>query len=403
MNGRASLPDPDRAALERSARLRERVVAAATEAPGGVLAFDRFMALALYAPDLGYYAAGGEIFGAEGDFVTAPESGELYGACLARQCAEVLAAGGDTIVEYGAGSGRLAALLLGALLPRFPHLRYHIVEPSAGLRARQRARLAVAGAELAARVTWSATPPPLRAQGVVIANEVLDAMPARCYMVERGSAVELGVRAAGGGLAWARMATGTPPPEALASAVADRADGFRFEHLPELGPWCVGLREVLSAGIVLVADYGYPRHEILHPARHDGTLKCHYRHHVHDDPFFHPGVQDITVSVDFTSVAEAAHDNGWRVAGYVTQAGFLLACGLQQIMAERAGAGAAADYVLAQEAKRLLLPGEMGQVVKIMALALDYDAPLTAFGADERHRLGGFADAPQKQPGSASA
>ncbi|MGE0484360.1 MAG: class I SAM-dependent methyltransferase [Gammaproteobacteria bacterium] len=389
MNGAQSLPDPDRAALERSAELTDRIRAAITASADGTIGFDDFMALALYAPGLGYYAAEQAIFGAAGDFVTAPESGELFGRCLARQCAEILAQGGTTIVEYGAGSGRLATLLLDLLTPAFPSMRYHIVEPSAALRARQRATVESGRAGRLAQVEWSADHPRLGGCGVIVANEVVDALPARCYARVEGHSGEIGVTWNGNGFAWCTR-DGEPPP-ALAAVLEGRDDGYRCEHIVGLDAWCGGLRGVFDSGIALVADYGYPRHEILHPTRLAGTLKCHYRHHVHDDPFLYPGLQDITVAVDFTTLAEAAGGAGWHVAGYVTQAGFLIAGGLERIMAEAASGKAAADYALAQEAKRLLLPGEMGQVVKVMALALDYDAPLSAFAQDERQRLGGFA------------
>jgi SAM-dependent MidA family methyltransferase len=390
MNEAQSLPDPDRAALERSAALAERIRAAIAASADATIGFDTFMNYALYEPGLGYYAAAQAIFGKAGDFVTAPESGELFGRCLARQCAEILAHGGDTIVEYGAGSGRLAGLLIDLLAPDFPALRYHIVEPSAALRARQRATLEAGAAGRLARVDWSEHHPRLGGVGVIVANEVVDAMPARCYARIEGHGRELGVTLHGNAFAW-RTRDGARPPAVLAALLDARDDGYRCEHIVGLDAWLDGLYGVFDRGIALIADYGYPRHEILHPARTAGTLKCHYRHHVHDDPFVYPGLQDITVAVDFTALAEAASAAGWRVAGYVTQAGFLIACGLERVMAEAASGTAAADYALAQEAKRLLLPGEMGQVVKVMALALDYDAPLTACAADERQRLGGFA------------
>ncbi|MCB1749650.1 MAG: SAM-dependent methyltransferase [Gammaproteobacteria bacterium] len=390
MNGAQSLPDPDRAGLERSAVLVDRIRAAIAATAAGVIGFDTFMAMALYTPGLGYYAAGQAIFGAPGDFVTAPESGELFGRCLARQCAEVLTQGGDAIVEYGAGSGRLAALLIDLLAPDFPALRYHIVEPSAALRVRQRATLEAGAGERLARLSWSEDHPRLGGGGVIIANEVVDAMPARCYTIIDGQPCELGVTWADGAFAW-RPRAAAPPPSALAGALAACAEGYRCEHIVGLAAWCAGLRDVFERGVALVADYGYPRHEILHPARSAGTLKCHYRHHVHDDPFFHPGLQDITVAVDFTTLAEAGAGAGWRIAGYLPQAHFLIGCGLERLMAALHSGDAAADYARAQEAKRLLLPGEMGQVVKVLALALDYDAPLAAFAVDERQRLGGFA------------
>jgi SAM-dependent MidA family methyltransferase len=390
----ASLPDPDPAGLERSRRLRALLRAEIEAEPAGAIGFERYMARVLYEPGLGYYAADNPIFGAAGDFVTAPESGELFGACLARQCRDILAHGdgdGDVVVEYGAGSGRLAAALCADLLDAFPALRYHIVEPSAVLRERQRARLDAAVPGLLPRVSWSADHQAC-GSGIVIANEVLDAMPAARVLNGAGGPQALGVGLDGEDFAWRALDLPEPPPPAgFLAGLAALPAGCVSEYLPGLATWCRGLASVLERGVVLIGDYGYARHEYLHPARCDGTLKCHYRHHVHDDPFFLPGLQDLTVSVDFTHLAEAANAAGFEVAGYTTQARFLLGCGLEAVMHAAAGASATADYARAQEAKRLLLPGEMGETCKFMALAIDYHHALCGFVADERHRLDGYA------------
>ncbi|MEQ8233594.1 MAG: SAM-dependent methyltransferase [Gammaproteobacteria bacterium] len=391
MSAPASLPDPDPAGLERSRRLAALIRADIDAAPGAVIGFEQFMQRALYEPGLGYYAAGNPIFGAAGDFVTAPESGDLFAACLARQCREILAGDGEVIVEYGAGSGQLAAALCAALGNEFATLRYHIIEPSATLRERQRERLAATVPAMRERVTWSDQPVAC-GTGVVIANEVLDALPAARMRNGEGGPEVLGVGLAGEDFTWrAPGPAAASPPAGFSAALAALPPGCVSEYLPGLDAWCRGLREVLERGVVLVGDYGYARHEYVHPARPDGTLKCHYRHHVHDDPFFLPGLQDITVAVDFTHLAEAASAAGLHVAGYVTQARFLLGCGLEEVMLAAAGGSAAADYARAQEAKRLLLPGEMGETCKFMALTIDYDRALRGFVADERHRLDGYA------------
>ncbi|MEQ8660110.1 MAG: SAM-dependent methyltransferase [Gammaproteobacteria bacterium] len=391
MKADASLPDPDPAGLERSRRLGTLIRAEIAATSAGAIGFARYMERVLYEPGLGYYAADNPIFGAAGDFVTAPESGELFGACLARQCREILDHGGDVIVEYGAGSGRLAGVLCASLLGADAALRYHIVEPSAVLRARQRAWLAATVPALLGRVSWSADHVAC-GSGVVIANEVLDAMPAARVRNDAGGPVALGVGLAGDAFAWRALGPPRPaPPDAFMQALATLPYGYVSEYLPGLEAWCGALAGVLERGVVLLGDYGYARHEYLHPARATGTLKCHYRHHVHDDPFFLPGLQDLTVSVDFTHLAEAASAAGMRVAGYVSQTRFLLGCGLDEVMQAAAGRSARADYARAQEAKRLLLPGEMGETCKFMALAIDYDRPLRGFVADERHRLDGFA------------
>lgn len=391
MSAPASLPDPDPAGLARSRRLAALIRADIAASPAGAIPFADYMRRVLYEPGLGYYASDNPIFGAAGDFVTAPESGGLFAACLARQCRDILGDDGEVVVEYGAGSGRLAGALCGTLLGTDPALRYHIVEPSAALRARQREHLEHTVPELVERVSWSADHV-AAGVGVIVANEVLDAMPAARVRAVDAGAEALGVGLDGDAFVWRAMGRPEPPPPAaFLAALAAHPAGYVSEYLPGLETWCEGLAGVLSRGVALIADYGYARHEYLHPARRDGTLKCHYRHHVHDDPFFLPGLQDLTVSVDFTHLAEAAAAAGFRVAGYTTQARFLIGCGLEQIMADAAGVSAVDDYARAQEAKRLLLPGEMGETFKFMALAMDYDAALCGFVIDERHRLDGFA------------
>jgi SAM-dependent MidA family methyltransferase len=391
VDDRASLPDPDPATLERSAVLADLVREEIAATQEGAIGFDRYMELALYAPGLGYYSAGNAIFGDRGDFVTAPESGSLFARCLARQCAEIMIHSGTRVVEYGAGSGQLAVALAAALLAEDTRRSYHIVEPSAALRARQQALLAAERPVESARFSWSATHPSASGSGVVIANEVIDAMPARRYRLTRGVVHELGVGVARGRFVWQELRS-RPVPAELPAALAGYPDGYTCERHPGLVDWCRALRRVVDRGVVLISDYGYAGHEYLHPDRSDGTLKCHYRHHVHADPFALPGAQDITVAVDFTALAEAAHLAGFRVAGYTTQTHFLLACGIEAIIAASSAGGAIEAYLIAQEAKRLLLPGEMGQTCKFMALAIDYDAPLSGFAADERHRLDGFQD-----------
>jgi SAM-dependent MidA family methyltransferase len=386
----ASLPDPDPAALERSARLSERI-RAAIRAAGGMLAFDRYMQMALYEPGLGYYVADTPIFGRAGDFVTAPEAGELFAACLARQCRDILAATGGGIVEYGAGSGRLAGDLLAALAALGVEPRhYWIVEPSLALARRQRAHLAARTTPRAGEVRWFEDHPTAAHRGVVIVNEVLDAMPARRFVVLQGQVHELGVGLDGEAFTWMADDAPLPRPWPLADAkLAALPERYVSEWHAGLATWLRAVRERLEQGLVLIADYGYPRHEYLHPARASGTLKCHYRQRAHGDPFFHPGLQDITVAIDFTALAEAAADAGFTVAGYATQAAFLLGCGLTEILA--AGAGdPVRDFTRAQEAKLLLLPGEMGETFKFMGLAAAYGEGLRGFARDERHRLAGM-------------
>ncbi len=364
----------------------QRIVDAIEAAPGRVIGFDRYMQIALYEPGLGYYTGDNAIFGAGGDFVTAPESGVLFARCLARQCAEILDVTGGVVIEYGAGSGRLAAHLLTLLGDALDG--YHIIEPSARLRERQRALIAAEAPAQAARVVWHERPPAQRFSGVVIANEVLDALPARRYVVEAGAVHELGVGLEHGELVW-RVAPAAVPA-ALAAALAGYAEGYTTEALPGMSAWVAALGAMLERGVALICDYGYAGHEFLHPARSSGTLKCHYRHQVHDDPFRAPGIEDLTTAVNFSDLAETADAAGLTVGGFTTLTRFLIASGIERELAAAARGDAAHDYTLAQEAKLLLLPGEMGQTCKLMALARDYAAPLSGFAADERHRLAGF-------------
>lgn len=382
---KSSLPDPDQATLERVAGLTPLIDAAIAHA-GGVLPFDAFMELALYTPGLGYYAAAPAIFGAPGDFLTAPEAGTLFAACLARQLADLLPACGATLVEYGAGSGALAAALLASDLP-IDH--YHVIEPSAALRARQHERLAAVPGALV-RTRWHAAPPHDGLAAVVVANEVLDALPVKRFVIEDGVARELGVARDGAGYAWRCVPGPALLPPALAALAATLPEGYTSEWCPRLGGWLAGLDGLLERGVALVVDYGYPRHDYYHPARVAGTLTCHFRHRVHDDALWLPGAQDLTASVDFTSLAEAALARGFAVAGYATQARFLLACGLPELLEARGG-DTATRYREAQEAKLLLLPGEMGETCKVLALARGHAEPLRGFLVDDRARLAGYA------------
>ena len=373
-----------------SQAVRELIRAQIAEG-GGWLSFERYMELALYAPGLGYYSAGSTKLGAAGDFVTAPETSELFGRCLARQCAEVLGPGGGEILELGAGTGSLAATLLTALAEadRLPE-RYAILEVSADLAARQRERIAALPAELAGRVVWLARLPP-SVSGVVLANEVLDALPVRRFRVGGGSLSELGVGVDAAG-DFTERATGADGALARACATITRElgsalpPGYTSELCLRVEPWIASLADGLREGVVLLLDYGLPRRHYYHPQRTAGTLRCHFRHRAHEDPYVNVGVQDITAWVDFTRVAEAADAAGFAVSGFATQAAFLLACGLEDFVARAQGARERAR--LAGEARRLVMPEEMGEAFKVMALSRAVDRPLTGFALqDLRHQL----------------
>ena len=360
-------------------------IAAEVRAGGGWLSFERFMALALYAPGLGYYSAGSVKIGAGGDFVTAPQLSDLFSRCVAAQCAEVLADGGE-ILEFGAGTGRMAAAVLTELaaLGRLPH-RYAILEVSADLAQRQRQRIGALPAPLAERVVWLERLPQRPVQGVILANEVLDALPCRRFVLEAGTPRELGValndgclveRAAPADAAlareWARLSAQLPAP---------LADGYVAEICLQAGPWVASAADVLERGMMLLFDYGLPRAHYYHPQRVAGTLRCHYKHRVHDDPYVNLGVQDITAWVEFTRVAESAVDAGLEVAGFATQAAFLLGTGIERLVGEASDALERARR--AGEARQLLLPGEMGEAFKVMALTRACDAPLPGFALQD--------------------
>lgn len=359
-------------------------------AAGGWLSFERFMELALYAPGLGYYSAGSWKLGSGGDFVTAPEVSELFGRCVAAQCAQVLRATGGQILELGAGTGALAAAILAALdaegvLPE----RYAILEVSGDLAARQRARLERLAPHLRARVAWLEQLPQTPLRGVVLANEVADALPVRRFGLRGGTVQELGVALSVSG---ALHAAEAPPDTALAQACAalfgtpprSLPEGYTSEVNLRLAPWIATLAGCLERGVVLLLDYGLPRSHYYHAQRVAGTLRCHFRQRAHDDPFINLGVQDITAWVDFTRVAEAATLAGLEVSGFATQAAFLLALGLERIVA--AAPDAVSRARLAGEARRLVMPEEMGEAFKAMALARGYAAPLEGFTLQDLRR-----------------
>ncbi len=386
------------------------LIRAQLAAAGGWLSFERFMELALYAPGLGYYSAGSVKIGVGGDFVTAPEVSDLFNRCVARQCAEILTTTGGGILELGAGTGRMAATVLTALAAQgvLPE-RYAILEVSADLAARQRARLAQLPPQLRERVVWLEGLPQSPLRGVMLANEVADALPCRRFTWRDGAVRELGVAldettaSAGGATGGAPEACGeeisfreqsaaaqAPLARAceglLASLEGELPPGYVSELCLRVEPWIASLSECLEHGVLLLCDYGLPRRHYYHRERASGTLRCHFKQRAHADPYINVGVQDITAWVDFTRIAEAALAADLTVSGFATQAAFLLATGLEGLVAE-AGDGAPRAR-LAGEARRLVLPEEMGEAFKFMALTRGYDAPLCGFALqDLRHLL----------------
>ena len=384
------LPDPSPPELALSAELRLRIVNE-IKANDGFLPFDRYMSLALFEPGLGYYMNGSRKFGAEGDFVTAPEISPLFGRTLARQWRSV-SAYGDTIIEFGGGTGRLAASVLEALaaedaLPA----RYLIVELSPQLREEQRARLGALAFADRLEIGWLHDAPAAPFEGLVIANEILDALPTSIFQCAGESFLERGVGCDDTDtLIWHER----PADGALGAVLAERLDGlalprgFVGEISLQQALWVADLPRFIRRGLALLLDYGNPRHDHYHPARGEGSVRCYWKHRLHHDPLWLPGLQDITASVDFTGVAEAAVNAGLQVAGFSTQAGFLLANGIEAHLQSAMQADPAAAARLAAQARMLLLPSEMGTSFRVMALGLGDELVLRDFAVrDERHHL----------------
>jgi len=392
----SALPVPDAIAQAISSELTQRLLRSAASAP---IPFSGYMQRCLYEPGLGYYMAGSSKFGPEGDFVTAPEVSPLFGACLAEQCTEVLAVTGGGVMEMGAGSGRLALSLIRQL-DEAHWTHYWIVEPSADLQQRQRELLSsLLSDSIMDKVQWLDRLPS-EFTGVVLANEVMDALPVdRIVRTEAGFEVEAVVPSdeAEHGLGMKDLPSSALPQdeEARLDAAmahiendlgAQLAVGYRTELSQLLSPWIHSLANVLQYGVLLLIDYGYPRREYYSDERHDGTLQCFFRHHAHNDVTFWPGLQDITAHVDFTAVIEAGDAAGLELLGYTAQAPFLFGCGLQDLATQQSAVWNARDTdstagrIQQQQAiNRLTLPGEMGERFQVMALGRGLDRSLKGF------------------------
>ena len=384
-----NLPPPDDDARHASdaltAHIRDEIAAA-----GGWIGFDRFMTLALYTPGLGYYSGGAHKFGAAGDFVTAPGLTPLFAQTLAAQAAQILRLSAPHVIEVGAGSGRLAADLLLELELRdaLPE-SYAILDLSGELRARQKATIEQRAPHLAKRVVWLDSLPG-HFDGLVLANELLDALPVHLAAwgtdTEPHLVLERGVSWRDGALVWEdRPAAGRLLE--CARQIADDCQpppGYVSEINLAATDWTASWAPILGRGALLLLDYGFPRHEYYHPQRDTGTLMCHYRHRAHPDPFFLPGLQDITAHVDFTAIVEAGHDAGLDLLGYTTQATFLLNCGLTDVLARTPADDVARYLPQAQAVQKLISPAEMGDLFKVMALGKGIEEPLIGFSHGER-------------------
>ena len=394
MNDSSALPSPDAQGLEishaLSQRIRERI-----DAAGGFIGFDTYMHLALYEPGLGYYAGGAHKFGrfAEdgSDFITAPELSPLFGQALAVQINEVCRVSAPQVMEFGAGSGRLAADLLNAL--GADCAQYTIVELSAELRARQQARIERDAPAHLAKVRWLDALPE-RFSGCIIGNEVLDAMPVR--LIEREAAwlecgVTHGASASASGLEDSFEFARRPVDAATLARIEsqfppDMPPGYLTELHEQDPAFVATVIGMLEQGAAIFIDYGFPARELYHPQRTRGSLMCHVRHRAHDDPFWHPGLQDITAHVNFSAIAHAGVDAGAELAGYATQARFLMNCGLMELLAQT-GAPGSVPYVQATSAAlKLLSEAEMGELFKVIALTRGIDPMLIGFARGDRSR-----------------
>ena len=378
-----SLPEPTPEELALSERLTN-LIRAEIDRSGNAIPFVRFMELALYAPELGYYSAGKHKFGAAGDFVTAPELGSVFAQCLARQCAQILdSLPKGNILEAGAGSGTLAVQLLLELerLKQLPS-EYFILEISSALRTRQQACFAEHAPHLLERVHWLDSLPSAGFRGIVLGNELLDAMPVERFRLDTQGVEQMQVgweedrfvwREAHADAGISSRVSGLGLPEGYVSEIGIAAEG-----------WVRSVADILEQGVLLLADYGFPRREFYHTQRSSGTLMCHYRHRAHSDPLTLVGLQDITAHVDFTAIAEAGVDSGFSLLGYTSQALFLLGCGLDEIATQIDQSDARAYLQFTNEVKKLTMPHEMGELFKVIALGRGVDMQLKGFAVQNR-------------------
>ncbi|WP_288380981.1 class I SAM-dependent methyltransferase [uncultured Massilia sp.] len=381
-----SLPAPTPDALAASHSLQQ-LIAADIEKLGGAMAFSRFMELALYAPRLGYYSGGASKLGASGDFTTAPEISPLFGAALARVAAAIIAQSAPEIIEFGAGTGKLARDVLTALDRMGIEVgSYTIIELSGELRARQQEAL-----QDLPQVRWLDGMPETFS-GVVLANEVLDAMPVELVIRKDGRWMRQMVTVQDGAFAFVQA----PLPDDLAAQVARQIpdaehllDGYVTEIHPVAEGFMASLAQMMKDGRggAILFDYGFPAHEYYLDQRIGGTLMCHYRHHAHPDPFYLPGLQDITSHVDFTAMALASQDAGLPVLAYMNQASFLLGAGIGELLMENDPEQARDFLPQSRAVQKLVSPAEMGELFKVLVVGQDVELPDAIVRADRSHRL----------------
>ncbi|GAB6071057.1 SAM-dependent methyltransferase [Thiomicrorhabdus hydrogeniphila] len=394
-NSPKSLPEPSEDGLLHSEKLSKNIQRYLSRHNN--LPFSKFMEMALYTPQLGYYSGGLPKIGKTGDFITAPEVSPIFSRCLARQAAQILAELAEpNLIEFGAGQGTMAKDILLELHAMQQNVnRYYIIEISADLRARQKQTLLEQlPNDLFSKVVWLDSLPKTPINAVVLANEVLDAMPFERIRIEPQQALKGYVcyNETSQQFDWDYQIITEPGLQKFANQLIQHIGkvsnlGYETEINLNLKPWLKSLNDILSAGAVLLIDYGYSRQEYYQPARVMGTLRCHYQHRAHSNPFFYPGLQDITAHVDFTAVAEEGFDSGFKVAGFTTQANFLMGSGLLE-MSFDANADISQQVRIAQQIKTLTLPDEMGETFKVIALTKQFEQPLIGFSVrDLRHQL----------------
>ncbi len=388
-----NLPEPSQEEKQHSQKL-VKLICDEIKAAGGWIDFARYMELALYAPGSGYYSAGTQKFGEQGDFITAPEVSPLFAQTLANPVSQVLQSmGGGDVIEFGAGSGVLAADLLQALKNKnvLPE-HYLIVELSAELKQRQKQMIEQRLPELMDRIIWLDSLPENPVKAVVLANEVLDATPVQRFIKTEMGIESLGVSCLDGVLVLQNKKACNKLNQSVKNIEKDPGNELQQGYISEINlnikPWLQSIEQILQQGAVYLIDYGYPRSEYYLPERYMGTLMCYYKHRAHDSVLWNPGLQDLTAFVDFTAVAEAALDAGFDVNGFASQANFLLNTGLPQLVESQMSDDLKKHLPLVQQMKTLTLPSEMGERFKVMGLSKNLEILMPGFELrDARDRL----------------
>ncbi len=377
MSSHPTLPTPSTEAIQHSAQLCEHIRNDIT-ANGGWISFARYMELALYAPGLGYYTAGAHKFGESGDFITAPELSPLFGRIVARQVAEIMSHSAPHILELGAGSGKLAADMLAELeqLGSLPD-SYSILEVSADLRERQQKLIRERLPHLFNRLHWLDALPE-KFNGAIVANEVLDALPVHLAHWQDSAITERGVALSDNNFVWQERAISDADLLEVAQKISV-PNSYVSEICLAAHGLINSLAQRLEQGAMLFIDYGFGAREFYHPQRSNGTLMCHYRHHAHDDPFFLPGLQDITAHVNFTDIAECGIDAGLELMGYTSQAFFLINCGITELLKNTSPENLRDYLPLSAQLQKLTSPAEMGELFKVIAMGKNMGSPLRGF------------------------